>query len=100
MWYWDKDDKKTKPELLEKKTAQKLNIKKATAIFDGNFAHCVEKFDGERISVVFFSARNHNKVGPANIKWLKSHCGFAWPSDKAMAKLRTFAHGQFLATQR
>jgi len=95
LWYWDKDDRKTKPEQLQNKTARKLNIKKATAVFDGNFAHSVEKFEGERISVVFFSCRNHNKVGSKNRTFLKNRCGFKWPNDKAMGKLRTFAHTQF-----
>jgi hypothetical protein len=88
--YWSKDDKKTRAQNLRTKDAVKLNIKKKTAIFDGNLAHAVESFSGERISVVWFSCRNHNKVGQKNISWLKSKCNASWPTEKTMGVLKKF----------
>jgi len=70
--------------------AKKLNIKRSTSVFDGNLAHAVQKFSGERISVVFFSCRNYNKVGKSNLSFLKNRCGFQWPTDKSMSTLKKF----------
>jgi len=88
LWYWPGDDRKAKVESLTHKQAKKLDIKKKTAVFDGTKAHEVEPFEGERISVVFFSCRHHNRVGDENIAFLKNDCGFEWPSEKAMATLK------------
>lgn len=91
LLYWDTDSKTLKPEDLPKREAQKLNIKRQTEIFDGNRAHAVAKFKGERMSIVFFSCRNFNRVGQTNITFLKRKCGFQWPSDKSLAVLKKHA---------
>eukprot|EP00405_Crypthecodinium_cohnii_P016723 CAMPEP_0206449376 /NCGR_PEP_ID=MMETSP0324_2-20121206/18052_1 /ASSEMBLY_ACC=CAM_ASM_000836 /TAXON_ID=2866 /ORGANISM="Crypthecodinium cohnii, Strain Seligo" /LENGTH=449 /DNA_ID=CAMNT_0053918741 /DNA_START=67 /DNA_END=1417 /DNA_ORIENTATION=- len=96
LWYWDKDDRKAKLEDLPRSQARKMNLKKKTLIFDGTLAHSVDPFEGERISVVWFSCRHHNRVGVSNVSFLKSKAGFRWPKDKTIAKLKSFAHNQFV----
>mmetsp|Transcript_97579 Transcript_97579/g.191595 ORF Transcript_97579/g.191595 Transcript_97579/m.191595 type:complete len:409 (-) Transcript_97579:175-1401(-) len=88
LYYWSKDDKKTDLETFSLKSAQKHNIKKKTLIFDGNLAHAVAGFKGERISVVWFSIRNCKKLKAADAAYLKRECGFNWPTERGVAAMR------------
>jgi len=88
LYYWPGDDKKAPLASLKKSQAKRMNLKRKTEIFDGCRAHCVDPFDGERISVVFFSCRNYPKVGTKNIAFLKKECGFEWPTEERLAVLK------------
>jgi len=88
LYYWSKDDRKTPLDKLQKSQAKKFNIKRKTEIFDGCRAHCVGDFEGERISIVFFSCRGYPKVGAKNIAFLKKECGFEWPTDQKLAAVK------------
>merc|ERR1711907_161204 len=82
LFYFHKDQKKNpRPpvESLDKKDAVALDISKATAIFDGNRAHEVEAFKGQRYSLVFFTARGYGKGKPQDVEFMKKECGFPFP---------------------
>merc|ERR1712226_1266200 len=89
--YWPKDNRKA----LDAKFIHKLDIKdsvvhdvgKETVIFDGNRAHEVEAFTGDRYSVVFFSTSGFQKVPVADVKYLQS-LGVPYPTIKEMAVLK------------
>merc|ERR1712048_1037171 len=69
--YFHKDDGKTvtrdKLHKLDKKDAITCDIAKNTTVFDGNRAHEVEPFKGERYSVVFFTARSYRTGKPKDV---------------------------------
>jgi len=90
LFYWRADNKKTPADELSEADADKLNIKKKTEIFDGNLAHAVAGFAGERISVVFFSMRNYGRVSKPKVDLLKKKCGFNWPTEDKLTVLKRF----------
>merc|ERR1712232_615373 len=72
LHYFRGDKKKNpRPELdsLKKSDAVILDLAKKTSIFDGNRAHEVEPFTGERYSTVFFTARGWGKGKPKDVKF-------------------------------
>jgi len=90
--YWPKDLKCTgkqqpRVEDLANDDCITHNIKNKTLIFDGNRAHEVTPFEGNRYSVVFFSTQGFAKFKPADVKTLKS-LGFEWPTTEGMACLK------------
>jgi len=89
--YWPKDVKKTsRPSLdsLNAKDAKVFDLSKQTIVFDGNRAHEVDAFQGERYSVVFFTASGHGKGKPKDVEFLRNDCGFPFPTAADMAKLK------------
>eukprot|EP00811_Abedinium_folium_P000495 NODE_10453_length_1350_cov_23.103025.p2 GENE.NODE_10453_length_1350_cov_23.103025~~NODE_10453_length_1350_cov_23.103025.p2 ORF type:complete len:280 (-),score=99.78 NODE_10453_length_1350_cov_23.103025:267-1106(-) len=89
LQYWPKDTHVPRPrvDLLKQSDAQSLDIKKATTVFDGNNAHGVEPFEGERFSIVYFTARGYGKAKPEHSKYATS-LGFPWPTPKDMTTLK------------
>mmetsp|Transcript_44893 Transcript_44893/g.143815 ORF Transcript_44893/g.143815 Transcript_44893/m.143815 type:complete len:563 (-) Transcript_44893:64-1752(-) len=55
-------------------------------LIDGKRAHCVEEFQGERFSVVFFSVSSHRKTGDAVRRGLVRK-GAVWPTQQSLAKV-------------
>jgi hypothetical protein len=89
--YFPKDDKTVARQSLEKlnkKDAVTLDLAKTTAVFDGNRAHEVESFSGERYSVVFFTAKSYKTGKPKDVQFLKTQCGFPFPTPAELAKLK------------
>merc|ERR1712113_661360 len=80
---------KTKPpvESLNIKDSKQYDIKNNTLVFDGNRAHEVEAFKGDRYSVVYFSASGYDKVKPKDVKTLKK-LGFPYPTLDTMTALK------------
>mmetsp|Transcript_81726 Transcript_81726/g.155172 ORF Transcript_81726/g.155172 Transcript_81726/m.155172 type:complete len:424 (-) Transcript_81726:214-1485(-) len=94
LLYHVKDTQKNpRPDLqtLDKKDAMTLDLAKSTAVFDGNRAHEVEPFTGERYSVVFFTARGYGKGKPKDVEFLKGPCGFPFPTPAELTKLKKAA---------
>lgn len=63
--YYVHDTCDMKVELLEKKTSQKpavIDLKSNLAMFNGNSAHSVDDFKGNRFSIVFFTLGCHAKM--------------------------------------
>jgi len=91
LMYWPADVKKaSRPdvETLEKKDAKVFDISKATQVFDGNRAHEVEGFCGERYSVVFFTARGYGHLKKEQVNFLRQKAGFPWPTPSELAELK------------
>jgi len=65
-----------------------VNIKDNLLLFDGNRAHYVNAFKGERYSLVFFSLRTWNKVPPKELK-AAAKCGIVVPKPKQMARMKS-----------
>mmetsp|Transcript_60869 Transcript_60869/g.177926 ORF Transcript_60869/g.177926 Transcript_60869/m.177926 type:complete len:426 (-) Transcript_60869:101-1378(-) len=87
--YWPRDVKRPRPDVkeLQAKDCVTFNLAKSTEVFDGNRAHEVESFHGERYSLVFFTAKGYGRVKPALVKYLEK-VGFPWPTPKALAQLK------------
>jgi len=63
--YFPHDDGKIDLEQLEKKTfakAEHLDLKNGLCLFNGNSAHCVDDFQGNRYSIVYFTLGCHAKM--------------------------------------
>ena len=61
-----------------------FHVKSVFQLFDGNRAHWVEPFEGERISFVFFTVGKYWKASPDVLDDL-SDCGFEIPKPESMA---------------
>lgn len=88
--YWAKDIKKPHPKLdtLRKEDAAMFDLSRTTVVFDGNRAHEVDPFQGQRYSVVFFTASGWAKGKPKDVKFLQNDCGFPFPLPGDVAKLK------------
>lgn len=88
--YWSKDTKKPHPQLdtLKMKEATAFDLAKNTVVFDGNRAHEVDPFEGERYSVVFFTAGGYGKGKAKDVQFLKKDCGFPFPAPGDVARLK------------
>jgi len=88
--YWPKDIRKPRPKLdtLDLKDAATFDLSKNTVVFDGNRAHEVDPFEGERYSVVFFTASGYGKGKDKDVKFLSKDCGFPFPQPEDMKKLK------------
>lgn len=89
--YWPKDVKKNprpKVDSLSEKQAKVYDLSKKTLVFDGTRAHEVSPFEGERYSIVFFTARGYTKPKPKEVEFLTKECGFPFPTPGELAKLK------------
>eukprot|EP00928_Gymnodinium_smaydae_P070664 TRINITY_DN54458_c0_g1_i1.p1 TRINITY_DN54458_c0_g1~~TRINITY_DN54458_c0_g1_i1.p1 ORF type:complete len:422 (+),score=107.94 TRINITY_DN54458_c0_g1_i1:101-1366(+) len=88
--YWAKDVKKPRPSLdkLRKEDATSFDLSKTTVVFDGNRAHEVDEFEGQRYSVVYFTASGWAKGKPKDVSFLRKECGFPYPEPGDIAKLK------------
>lgn len=63
--YFPHDDGKIDLDELEKKTSNRADhhdLKSGLVLFNGNSAHCVDAFEGNRYSIVFFTLGCHSKM--------------------------------------
>ena len=63
-----------------------IDLSKNVALFDGRRAHCVDDFQGERFSLVYFTCPRYWKVDAKQQEGL-SECGFRFPSEADTEKL-------------
>jgi len=89
LCYWPNDNVKPKPkvDVLKKEDCVKYDLSKNTIAFNGNNAHEVEPFTGERYSVVFFTSGGYKKASAATTRELKK-VGFPWPTPAELGKLK------------
>jgi len=86
--YWPDDDKELALENLRDDDKVVLDITQGLALFDGNRAHEVEPFQGERFSLVFFSVGRYWKAKSSDLDLLRER-GFVIPTDESMAMVRS-----------
>jgi len=73
--YYPHDDGKIDLQKLQKTTlhkADKLDLKNGLALFNGNNAHHVDDFEGNRYSIVYFTLGCHAKMKDSDRKKLES----------------------------
>lgn len=86
--FWAGDSRKgtrSDPELVRKEPSLLLNIKKGV-VFDGNCAHEVEPFTGERYSLIFFTVKKYKKASD-EVKRKMIDMGADWPSSTSLKRL-------------
>lgn len=95
---WPADDGKGNLADLPMDESRLLDIRQPR-LFDGNKAHEVEAFEGERYSVVFFTVRSYAKAQLRDI-WQMQRMGVEWPNHGSLATVRqkcVDAHQAFVA---
>lgn len=76
--YWSEDNKSCKLEELPAKPTQKFQLGDGLALFNGNSAHSVNSFEGQRFSVVYFTAGCHASAEAEDVSILKQ-LGMPYP---------------------
>lgn len=83
LLYYPEDDRSLPLDALPAKGNVVLDAAKDFQLFDGNRAHAVEPFAGERFSLVFFTCGGYHKVA-TSIKNRLVQIGVQWPTTKSM----------------
>jgi len=95
--YYPHDDGKIELQELESKQAGQacqLNLKSGLALFNGNSAHSVDDFEGNRFSIVYFTLGCHSQMKQADKDKLQS-MGISVPSpDEDPFKLIRAPHSK------
>jgi hypothetical protein len=89
--YFPKDVKKAgrcEVAQLDPKDSVTLDLSKSFALFNGNNAHGVQAFKGERFSLVFFTTAKFFKIKDREMKTL-ARLGFKVPTQKTMNVVKT-----------
>jgi len=73
-------------EEVRKEPSALLNIKRGV-VFDGNCAHEVQPFEGERYSLIFFTVKKYKKASDA-VKRKMVQMGADWPTDASLKRLQ------------
>jgi len=81
---------------LDPKDSIKLDLTKGFAFFNGNNAHGVDPFKGERFSLVYFTTTGFHKIKDKERNTM-SKLGFKMPSAKSVDKVKQFSAKQDLA---
>merc|ERR1739848_515724 len=82
LQYFPNDDKSLELEDLPSSDMTALELGKQMALFDGRRAHQVDKFEGERYSLVWFTCPRNDRA-TAQKKAAMIKCGFEFPSKKS-----------------
>lgn len=87
--YWPaKKVAKTNLAALKLKDAVRFELDKKTVVFDGKKPHEVEDFEGDRYSIVFFTAKGWAKSKGKDREFLVKSCGVPFPTPKALNELK------------
>ena len=70
LLYWPDDDGQSDVRALSESRARCFDAKREMLLFDGLRCHCVTPFEGERYSLVFFTASEYHKVQAATVEFL------------------------------
>ena len=83
LLYWPNDDGLVDVIALPDSGALVFDAKREMLLFDGCRGHAVAPFQGERYSLVFFTATEYQKVTVAATEFLRG-LGVVWPSIESM----------------
>jgi len=86
--YWPADSKKGDVENLAPADKTTLSIKDNLLMFDGNRAHSVNDFSGERYSLVFFSLGAWRKAPAEDVQELRG-LGVPFPTEETSTQTRS-----------
>lgn len=87
--YWPGDPGQCRVETLRPEDAVSLNVRGEPVTFDGNRAHEVTDYTGERFSLVFFTVGHWWKTAPPARTRLK-RLGFTFPTKEALATAQKY----------
>merc|ERR1740117_1820708 len=79
--YWPEDDKGCQLEELPEGKKVTLKIGDGLALFNGNSAHSVNDFTGNRFSIVYFTLGCHAKASP-EVKKALEDLGMPYPAKE------------------
>ena len=88
LLYWPDDDGQEDVRALSESRARCFDAKREMLLFDGLRCHCVAPFEGERYSLVFFTASEYQKVQAATIEFL-GNLDVVWPTDESVGYFRS-----------
>lgn len=74
-------------EALDAQDSITLDLTQSLTLFNGNNAHGVQPFKGDRYSLVFFTGSGYNKIASKERATL-TKLGFVVPTDASMAKVQ------------
>merc|ERR1711957_24004 len=88
LLYWPKDDGKLPLEKLRQEDCVALDLRAGAAVFNGNRAHEVERFqhEHERYSVIGFTCAKYVRASQAEREKLEA-AGCLWPTLASLASL-------------
>jgi len=96
--YWPEDDKTVKVDDMPQDKKVQVQLRDGLMMFNGNCAHAVNDFQGERFSVVYFTLGCHAKAKPADRAKLEE-LGVAMPEVDADPRLLLRAPRGFAGQQ-
>lgn len=86
--YYPNDDRTLELEDLPKSDKVSFDLKNNWALFDGRRAHEVDKFTGDRISLVYFTCPRNDRID-AKTRAAMLKCGFPLPTKKSTERNMT-----------
>eukprot|EP00405_Crypthecodinium_cohnii_P027060 CAMPEP_0206501518 /NCGR_PEP_ID=MMETSP0324_2-20121206/53371_1 /ASSEMBLY_ACC=CAM_ASM_000836 /TAXON_ID=2866 /ORGANISM="Crypthecodinium cohnii, Strain Seligo" /LENGTH=712 /DNA_ID=CAMNT_0053989379 /DNA_START=25 /DNA_END=2159 /DNA_ORIENTATION=+ len=89
LGYYPDDDKKLKLEQLPPNKMKTVTTKSKFCMIDGKRAHCVQEYQGERFSVVFFTTVGYGKT-PEKTRQRLVKLGACWPKPKTLAQAKRY----------
>jgi len=86
LLYYPQDDRSLGLDELPRSERRPIDASRRWELFDGLRAHEVEDFEGERFSVILFSASSHASAKAPLRQSLRERGGACWPSSERLAR--------------
>jgi len=86
LGYWPEDNKSSTLENLQAKDRTTFDLSKDLVLFDGNRAHEVDDFQGERFSVVYYTTKGYDQI-PEDQQAILKDCGFPLPTAEDLNRV-------------
>jgi hypothetical protein len=90
--YWPEDYRRTPPEKLPWQDRISVDLRRNLMMFNGNNTHSVDSFEGERFTLVFFTASKWSLFTPADLKPAIA-CGINIPTKSSVTFVQTLLDG-------
>ena len=84
LLYWPEDNGSSRVEDLALASAQQFDVRRELVLFSGLRGHAVSHFEGERYSLVFFTASEFQGAKAEDVRFLKTACGLPWPTEESL----------------
>ena len=81
LLYWPEDNGSSRVEDLAPASAQQFDIRRELVLFSGLRGHAVAPFQGERYSLVFFTASEFQGAKEEDVYFLKTASALIWPTE-------------------
>ena len=84
LLYWPEDNGSTRVEDLALASAQRFDTRREVVLFSGLRGHAVSNFEGERYSLVFFTASEFQGAKAEDVRFHKTACVLPWPTEESL----------------